>query len=183
MSGETWPAWATETVHVEPHDDRWLERAAVLRQEVATTLAGLISEVHHVGSTAVPGLPAKPIIDLMAGVDSLDVAADAADRLAPLDWHLVPPELDARPWRRFLIKVAADRRAAHLHLMQPESSRWREQLVFRDRLRADPGKAAEYAELKRRLAVERADNREAYTDGKEAFVRTVLREAGLDPGS
>jgi GrpB-like predicted nucleotidyltransferase (UPF0157 family) len=84
--------------------------------------------------------------------------------------------LDLRPWRRFLVKVAAGHRVAHLHLLDPGTPRWAGQLWFRDRLRACPGLAAEYAELKRRLAREFADDRDAYTKGKAAFVRRVLAE-------
>jgi GrpB-like predicted nucleotidyltransferase (UPF0157 family) len=76
------------------------------------------------------------------------------------------------------VKVAAGHRIAHLHLLEPGTTRWVEQLRFRDRLRAQPALAAEYAELKRRLAREHADDREAYSDGKAAFVRRVL--AGRD---
>src|SRR6266540_3821404 len=91
----------------------------------------LVDDVQHVGSTAVPGLPAKPIVDLMAGVGSLEDAPEIARVLAPHDWRFVPPELDARPWERFFVKVAADRRVAHLHLLDPASPRWAERLRFR----------------------------------------------------
>lgn len=158
-----WPAWATEpVVLVEPAEGRAL-RAAEERQLLVGLLGPwLVEGIHHVGSTAVPGLPAKPVIDLMAGVRSLDDAPDVARVLAPHGWQMVPPELDARPWRRFLVKVADDHRVAHLHLLDPASPRWAEQLRFRDRLRAHAGLAAEYAELKRRLAWEFAGDREAY---------------------
>lgn len=136
----------------------------------------LVDDVHHVGSTAVPGLPAKPIIDLMAGVRALDAAPDIALVLSPHAWHYVPPELDGRPWRRFLVKVAADRRVAHLHLLDPATPRWAEQLRFRDRLRQRPELAVEYAALKRRLAWELVGDRERYAEGKAAFVQRVLAD-------
>jgi len=173
------PAWATEPVLIVDHDQGWALQAAQERQRLLNLLGPwLVDDIHHVGSTAIPGLPAKPIIDLMAGVGSLDDAPAMAQVLAPHDWHLVPPELDARPWRRLLVKVAAGHRVAHLHLLDPGTPRWAEQLRFRDRLRARPVLAAEYAELKRRLAREHTDDREAYTEGKAAFVRRVLAEQG-----
>jgi GrpB-like predicted nucleotidyltransferase (UPF0157 family) len=172
-----WPAWATEAISLVEPDEDWAARAAEERQRLLELLGPwLVDDVHHVGSTAVPGLPAKPIIDLMAGVGSLDDTPEVARVLAPHGWHLVPPELDARPWRRFLVKVAAGHRAAHLHLMHPATPRWAEQLRFRDRLRARPDLAAEYADLKRRLARDLAYDREAYTQGKAAFVRRVLAD-------
>jgi GrpB-like predicted nucleotidyltransferase (UPF0157 family) len=106
----------------------------------------------------------------------MDDALEIAQVLAPHDWHFVPPELDAQPWRRFFVKVAADHRVAHLHLLDPAAPQWTEQLRFRDRLRVRPELAAEYAELKRRLAREFADDRGAYTEGKAPFVRRVLAE-------
>jgi GrpB-like predicted nucleotidyltransferase (UPF0157 family) len=172
-----WPAWATEPVVIVDYDQGWALQAAQERQRLLTLLRPwLADDIHHVGSTAIPGLPAKPIIDLMAGVGSLDDAPAMARVLAPHDWHLVPPELDARPWRRLLVKVVAGRRVAHLHLLNPGTTRWAEQLRFRDRLCARPALAAEYGELKRRLAQEHTDDREAYSGGKAAFVRRVLAE-------
>jgi GrpB-like predicted nucleotidyltransferase (UPF0157 family) len=172
-----WPAWATETVSLVEPIAGWAEQAAGERDQLLDLLAPwLVDDVHHVGSTAVPGLPAKPIIDLMAGVRSLDDAPGVAPVLEPHGWNYVAPELDARPWRRFFVKVAAGRRVAHLHLLEPTAPRWAEQLRFRDRLRVSPELAREYAELKRRLAEQFAGDREGYTEGKAAFVQRVLAD-------
>jgi len=164
-------------VRVVAPDPGWARHAVEERRLLLDLLAPwLVADVHHVGSTAVPGLPAKPVIDLMAGIRALDDTAAIAPRLAPHDWHLVPPELDARPWRRLLVKVADNRRAAHLHLLRPATRRWTEQLEFRDRLRASPGLVSEYGALERRLAGGLAGDREAYTRAKTAFVQRVLAE-------
>jgi GrpB-like predicted nucleotidyltransferase (UPF0157 family) len=169
--------WATEPVSLVEPDRGWTLQGAGERQRLLDLLGPwLVDDVHHVGSTAIPGLPAKPIIDLMAGVRALDAAPDIVLVLSPHAWHYVPPELDARPWRRFLVKVAADRRVAHLHLLDPATPRWAEQLRFRDRLRQRPELAAEYAGLKRRLAREFVGDRESYAEGKAAFVQRVLAE-------
>jgi len=89
--------------------------------------------------------------------------------------HLVPPELDARPWRRLVVQVVDHLRTAHLHLLTVDSERWTEQLAFRDALRRDPGLAQRYAALKQELAAEHAANRDAHTAGKAVFVSAVLR--------
>lgn len=130
--------------------------------------------MHHVGSTAVPGLAAKPVLDLMAGVATLTAGDPVAAALAPTGWHLVPPELDARPWRRLLVQVCHGRRAAHLHLLRPDDPRWSDQLRFRDLLRADAALADRYAALKRSAAAAHPDDREAYTAAKTAFVQDTL---------
>ncbi|SDT06590.1 GrpB domain, predicted nucleotidyltransferase, UPF0157 family [Brevibacterium sandarakinum] len=177
-----WPAWATEQVRVRPPDEGWQRRGAQLCRELDAVLAHwLITPTQHVGSTAVPGLAAKPIIDVQATVVDLGCADAIAQALFPAGWHLVPAELDARPWRRLLVQVADDHRAAHLHLLLASSPRWAEQLAFRDALRADPALVHHYAELKRALAIEQATDREAYTEGKSDFIRRVLDDqAGSD---
>lgn len=172
------PAWATEPILLVDHDPAWAQRARAFVAEVEALFAGrLISEVLHVGSTAVPGLRAKPIVDLQAGADDPDAAArDLEGTAASAGWLLVPPELDRRAWRRLFVRVDAHGRSrlAHLHLMPPGDDRWRAQLLFRDRLRADAGLRVEYVRIKDAAAVAHADDREAYTRAKDAFVRRVV---------
>jgi GrpB-like predicted nucleotidyltransferase (UPF0157 family) len=174
------PAWAAERVHLSGYDSRWPGRAAEYANELRPALAPwLLGAIEHVGSTAVPGLVGKPVIDLMAQVTDIDVVVDqAAGTLAELDWRHVPPEFDGRPWRRFFAKVSSNgqHRRAHLHLMAPGAVRWDQQLRFRDALRADAALRDRYAEVKSRLARAHADDRERYTDEKAIFVTGVLRE-------
>jgi GrpB-like predicted nucleotidyltransferase (UPF0157 family) len=172
------PAWAVEAVHLSGYDPRWPERAAGYADEVRPVLAPwLLGPIEHVGSTSVPGLVAKPVIDLMAQVADTDAAVGA---LAELDWRYVPPELDGQPWRRFFVKVSPDglHRLAHLHVMPAGAARWDQQLRFRDALRASPALRDEYAAVKSRLASTYADDRERYTDEKAAFVTRVMRDLG-----
>jgi len=170
------PVWATEPVVVTPSDPAWAARGERLRRDLEALLAPwLVSRVEHVGSTAVPGLPAKPIIDLQAAVTDLTVAPQVAEALAEAGWHLVPAELDARPWRRFLVLVVGGARAAHLHLMTPDQPRWHQQLRFRDALRADPVLVGAYGDLKQRLAAEHRADREGYSAAKATFIERALR--------
>lgn len=175
---EAVPAWAYETPQVHPHDSRLMRAAQTDCARLADLLAPwLVDGVSHVGSTAVPGLAAKPIIDLMASVsDPGAVVTQGGDRLAADGWCYVPPELDGRPWRRFYVKPddSGQRRYAHLHLIQAGHPRWAEQLAFRDVLRRDDQLARQYGELKRRLAAEHAGDREAYTAAKAEFVANTL---------
>ncbi|RKS77459.1 GrpB-like predicted nucleotidyltransferase (UPF0157 family) [Motilibacter peucedani] len=170
-----WPVWATEDVHVVPADPAWAQLGEALRTRLDVLLAPwLTAPVEHVGSTSVPGLDAKPVLDVQAQVRDLACAEELADVLAPEGWNYVPPELDERAWRRFYVLVRDDRRAAHLHVMTAGTPRWHEQVEFRDRLRADPDLRDAYATLKRHLAARHASDREAYTEGKAGFVRAVL---------
>jgi GrpB-like predicted nucleotidyltransferase (UPF0157 family) len=170
-----WPAWATEQVRLVPSDEEWLHRGERKRRLLDTALSSwLLAPVEHVGSTAVWGLPAKPILDLQAAVADVECAPLIAAALGATGWWYVPPELDRRPWRRFFVQVVDGRRAAHLHVMTLECPRWKEQLAFRDALRADPKLVERYAVLKRTLSAQHDDDREAYSAAKADFVRAVL---------
>jgi GrpB-like predicted nucleotidyltransferase (UPF0157 family) len=174
-SAEVPPAWATEPVDLVDADPTWPARGEQERDQLEILLAPwLTARIEHVGSTSVPGLPAKPIIDLQAPVTDLADSDLIAAALAPHDWHYVAPDLDQRPWRRFYVKVTEGRRSAHLHVMPLDSPRWHEQIAFRDALRADPGLTSDYAALKRVLAAKHTDNREAYSVAKRGFVLSVL---------
>lgn len=173
------PAWAYERPEVRPHDPRWTARAKAESEQLADLLAPwLVDGIEHIGSTAVPGLAAKPIIDLMASVTDLDtVVEQARERLADRGWAYVPPQLDNRPWRRFFVKPdeSRQRRQAHLHLIRAGHPRWADQIRFRDALRNDEDLAQQYEALKRQLAETSGHDREAYTEGKAAFVASVLK--------
>jgi GrpB-like predicted nucleotidyltransferase (UPF0157 family) len=172
------PQWAHERAEVRPHDPGLIARAETERAWLAGLLEPwLVDGVEHVGSTAVPGLAAKPVIDLMASVDDPDaVVAQAGERLAADGWCYVPPELDRRSWRRFFVKpdASGQRRIAHLHVIRAGNPRWSEQIAFRDALRDDDQLARRYGDLKRMLAAQHADDREAYTDAKAKFIADTL---------
>lgn len=177
-----WPAWATETVEVRLPDPAWQDNGERERGALQASLAAwLVLRVEHVGPTAVPGLAAKPILDLQAAVADLGAVPLIAEKLAPVGWHYVPPELDQRPWRRFFVKVSGEHRVAHLHVMAAGAVRWDEQLAFRDALRADPGLVDAYAALKRDLAARHATDRERYSCAKADFVRAVLKRNTATP--
>lgn len=176
-----WANWATEPVRVVAADNAWQQLGERECRRLDARLAQwLAAPVEHVGSTAVPGLPAKPILDLQAAVANLECAGAVATGLAADGWNYVPPTLDGRPWRRFLVKVEAGRRVAHLQLVAAGRARWHHQLVFRDALRADPELARRYAKLKETLASRHSHDRERYTAGKAEFIVAVLLRYGAD---
>jgi GrpB-like predicted nucleotidyltransferase (UPF0157 family) len=174
------PPWADERPEVHPQDPHLIEQAEIERARLAELLGPWLVDgvVEHVGSTSVPGLAAKPIIDLMAQVADLDAVVDQVGQILNADgWHYVPPDLDARPWRRFFVKPdpSGQLRYAHLHLIQAGHERWAQQLEFRDALRRDDELATTYANLKRRLIAEHPHDREAYTEAKAEFIIDALR--------
>jgi GrpB-like predicted nucleotidyltransferase (UPF0157 family) len=126
---------------VSAYDPRWVQLARAEYARLTELLAPwLVEGIEHIGSTAVPGLAARPIIDLMASVQDPDaVVRFGAAGLHADRWCFVPVELDRRGWRRFFVKpdVSGLRRTAHLHVVKAGHPRWREQLAFRNRLRND----------------------------------------------
>lgn len=165
---------------VVPHDPEWPRRfeaeSALLERVLAPWLEG---GIHHIGSTAIPGIAAKPIIDMMAGVRDLDEARGAFDPLGEQSYLYAPH----RPGiAHHFAKPSLERPTHGLHLTEPGSDLWRERLVFRDALRSDRALAAEYEALKLRLAHEHPEDGTAYTAGKRAFVVRVLASAGIQLG-
>ncbi|HEY6424331.1 MAG TPA: GrpB family protein [Pseudonocardiaceae bacterium] len=177
-NSQHWPIWATETVRLIESQPAWADLAEDFIGEVQDLLGHwLSSDVLHVGSTAIPGLPAKPVIDLQALSQDPDTAiAGAHDALTARSWYFVPRHLDQQPWRWFIVRAdpTGQHRLAHLHLMRPGQRRWHEQLAFRDRLRTKPALADEYTAVKTQAAADHPDNREAYTQAKAQFIRRVL---------
>lgn len=161
---------------VVPADPSWPEVFAAERVLIETALgAALVSGVHHVGSTSVPGMPAKPIIDMVAGVSDLSVAHGAAIALLQFGYHRHPHRVDAVAFT----KGVGQRHTHHLHLTVPGSELWRERLAFRDALRADYALVQEYGELKARLLRE-TGGRPYRAEGKREFVRRVLDGVGVE---
>lgn len=159
-------------VRLEEHHAGWARVFAEEAARLADALGDLAVRIQHVGSTAIPGLIAKPILDIVVALPSLD-AADAAERLLGAIGYEVIPE-DPVPDRLFLVKGTPDARQIHLSLCDLASACWRSHVLFRDELRAHPEQAAAYAALKRDLAARYPADRAAYTAGKAPFILGVL---------
>jgi GrpB-like predicted nucleotidyltransferase (UPF0157 family) len=170
-----------QPVHVVAYDPAWPVQFAEQRDRLSTVLAPwLAAAVEHIGSTAVAGLPAKPVVDVLAPVRSLDDAQAAVAALEADGW-LFWREDPCRHYRLWFLRPRPDARTHHLHVVEHNHSHATALLTFRDTLRADPDLRDDYADLKRRLAVEHRNNRNAYTNAKTDFVEQVLRNAGIQP--
>ena len=163
-----------EEIHLAPHDTGWPSMFEAERQRLETALPGAFTEVAHIGSTAVPGLVAKPIIDLLAGVRSME-EADALVEAVCAAGYITSHEFNATlADRRWFMRAAHGRRTHHLHVVVHGGAEWQARLAFRDALRRDPALAGRYAALKQQLAVEYRLGREAYTDAKAGFIEQAL---------
>ncbi len=164
----------SEEVHLEPHDPRWAAQFSEERDRLLRLLPGHFAAIEHIGSTAIPGLTAKPIIDILAGVGSMS-EADAL--LEPLcqDGYATSAEFNATlPERRWLMRHAHGRRTHHLHLVVLGGHEWIRPIRFRDALRSDAAVAARYERLKQELAEKYRHDREAYTHAKTAFINEAI---------
>ena len=163
-------------IEMVPADLRWPALFAAERDAIAAALAGwLTGPPEHIGSTAVPGLAAKPVIDIMAPVASLAASRGAIAAAATLQYAYAPYQAETMHW---FCKPGPQHRTHHLHLVPAGSPLWRDRLAFRDALRHDPALRAAYAALKQRLALAHRHDRDAYTAAKGPFVAQVLGRAG-----
>jgi GrpB-like predicted nucleotidyltransferase (UPF0157 family) len=157
--------------------DRFAEQAIVVGELLRPWLTG---PVEHIGSTAVPGLSAKPVIDMLAPVRSLHEAHTALPVLAEAGW-LYWPEDPCGHYRLWLLRPRPEARTHHLQVVEAEHPHAKALLAFRNALRADAELRHEYASLKQRLAEQHPDSRNAYTNAKWAFIQQVLQQAGIRP--
>ncbi len=164
-----------ESVALHASDPAW---TGVFEQERARLHAlepDTFVQIEHFGSTAVPGLLAKPVIDILAGVRTLAGVDDLVDRLCD-NGYTTSREFNATlADRRWLMRWKNGHRTHHLHVVVHSGAAWNDRLDFRDALRRDPELAGRYAQLKLALAAQHRDDREAYTEAKAAFVRAATR--------
>ena len=164
-----------EPIKLAPYDPTWRARFEEERAALEDAIGDwIVSGVHHVGSTAVPGMEAKPIIDILVGVRDLEASRACFDRLAAMDYVYAPYRADEMHW---FCKPSPLRRTHHLHLVPTGSPRYRNELAFRDYLRDHADTAQEYTALKKKLAESHQHDRERYTAGKADFIRAALDRA------
>jgi GrpB-like predicted nucleotidyltransferase (UPF0157 family) len=162
-----------DEIHVVEYDPRWpvlYEAEAALVREA---IGGMIRRMEHIGSTAVPGLDAKPIIDIQIGVESVDDALrEAVPRLEVLGYTFWADKSHQEHITLVRGLPPNGPRTHHVHIVSVDSHDW-ECVQFRDYLRAHPDEAARYAALKRDLAEKFRENREAYSAGKRNYILRI----------
>jgi GrpB-like predicted nucleotidyltransferase (UPF0157 family) len=164
-------------IRISEYDRAWPDSFARERAELEAAIGRwAVGGIHHVGSTAVPGLAAKPIVDILVGVEDLESSRACFEPLAQIEYLYAPYLSEQMHW---FCKPHPQRRTHHLHLAPVGGRRYADELAFRDRLRAEGGLAEEYADLKRDLAARFGDDRDAYTAAKTEFIRRALDEPQL----
>jgi GrpB-like predicted nucleotidyltransferase (UPF0157 family) len=172
-----------ERLQIAAYDPSWPGKFAAQRPVVERLLGPwLAGPVEHIGSTAVPGLPAKPVIDMLAPVHSLAAAQAAVPALAGDGW-LLWPEDPCRHYRLWFLRSAPEARTHHLQVIAHQDPHAAALLAFRDALRSDSGLCRDYAALKRQLVQRDPVNRNAYSNAKGDFISRALRRVGTEPPS
>lgn len=148
-----------------------------LYQREERAIRGIIGEhvldIQHVGSTAVPGVVAKPIIDIAVAVAEYEAARVCIEPMEQLGYEYRGPY--GIPGRHYFVR--GEPRTHHVHMLELDNIEWKRLILFRDALRNDAALVAEYSRLKGRLAEQFPNDRVAYTDGKAAFVNRVIDAA------
>ncbi|MBA4124973.1 MAG: GrpB family protein [Acidobacteria bacterium] len=163
------------TVKLEPHSEQWLQLFTDEAARIRETIGEVSASIEHIGSTSIRGIAAKPIVDIAVGVEKLE---DGERCLRPLENIGYEYRGEHGIAGRFYF-VKGEPRTHHLHLVEIDSDFWRSHLLFRDYLSENQAVAEEYENLKKELAKRHAENREAYTNGKAAFIENVLKIAGF----
>jgi GrpB-like predicted nucleotidyltransferase (UPF0157 family) len=163
-------------VEIVDYRDTWPAAFRAIADELARAWVGDAVTIEHIGSTAVPGLCAKPVIDVLLGVEALAAAEWHASRLSALGYRY-RPEYEAQiPDRRYFVRDATTQAPrVHLHAVLLGGRIWRDHLAFRDALRRDPALLDQYAVLKTTLAA--TPGKAEYTEAKGPFIRAVLASA------
>ncbi len=164
------------TVTLKQYDPRWAELFRIEKTEIIEHMGDSALAVEHVGSTAMPGMVAKPILDLMVAVDSIDDFDRFTPTLEKLDCQFMRDNRDEQEHVLY-IKGPEEKRTHYLKLTTIDSEFWKEHILFRDYLISHPVRAEQYKELKRHLLAKHKGARENYTKDKETFINETLELA------
>ncbi len=159
------------------YDPQWPILFEQEKKAICAVIGHFVKGIEHMGSTAVPGLPAKPLIDICIGLQNIDDAMQCIEPLKSLGYEYVSEYEKVLPNRRYFRKGQIGKRTHHLHMWQINSLGWKRHINFRNILRKDRQLAYDYFALKAKLAKKYVDNRPAYSDAKSEFIESVLRRA------
>ncbi|MCK4478120.1 GrpB family protein [Candidatus Bathyarchaeota archaeon] len=165
-------------VKIIDYDPQWPLLYEKERCLILDAIGHIVVRIEHIGSTAVPKLGAKPVIDIIVAVNHLSDAKKCIRPLESIGYEYVPEHEDLMPERRYFHKGKPPKEQHyHLHMVELTSDFWKRHLLFRDYLRTHPEVAQEYFKLKKRLATQYGSDREEYTEAKTSFIESVIAKA------
>lgn len=166
-----------------PYDPLWSDKFETEKQNLLRVAGDLLSHIEHIGSTAIPGIIAKPTIDILAAINSLNETQRLINEITSINYIYVPEYETELPERRYFYKNRAGEDAFHLHAVEMNSAFWNRHIAFRDYLRSHPDQADTYAKLKIQLAEKHHADRDAYSNGKSDFIHRIEMLAGVSTES
>ena len=170
---------AAPQVTVVRYQVAWPAHFRLAAEELTVAIQNLPVQLEHIGSTSVVGLCAKPVIDILLGVEDLAVLERRIPIIEALGYVYRPAYETQLPERRYFVRAPTSMPKVHLHALIAGSPLWRRHLAFRNALRADPDLAHQYAALKFELAAQHAHDKSAYTVAKAPFIQRVLARLPL----
>jgi GrpB-like predicted nucleotidyltransferase (UPF0157 family) len=163
-------------VEVVPHNPRWRDAFEAEAKRVAVALGGNVAAIHHIGSTAIPNIYAKPVVDLLVEVRDITEVDGQSSAMQSLGYEVMGEY--GIPGRRYFRKDTHEGIRTHnIHAFEAGSAEVERHLAFRDYMVAHPADAQRYSELKRRLAEEHPQSMDGYMDGKDGFIKEMDRRA------
>ena len=168
-----------QSVTLLEHQSAWPREFTEVAAEIAVLFSSNPVSVEHIGSTSVPGLCAKPVLDIMLGTSDLSIVSARSAGLLELGYRYRPEYEVEIPERRYFVRAEGPGLRVHLHALVEGGAQWRNHLTFRDALRNDAELMQEYAALKRQLALRHSVDKAAYTLAKAPFIRRVLADARM----
>jgi len=164
------------TVKLLPHNPKWTEAFEKEKEVLSKALNGLVVDIQHIGSTSIPGIPAKPIIDISIGIKTMKNSKDFIKIFEDIGYEY-RPDFGGPTIQLLFVKGPEEKRTHYIHLMKYNGSIWINDLAFRDYLRKNKDRAEQYANLKKKLAANFANDRTKYTASKANFILETVRIA------
>ncbi|XKT74545.1 MAG: GrpB family protein [Patescibacteria group bacterium UBA2163] len=165
------------TVQLSEYHPDWVDAFCLEKEHIEKLLGDAVLGVEHIGSTAIPGIKAKPILDFMVGIRSFDEWEHYTELLAQLGYEF-RRDLREEQLHILFVKGPEENRTHYLKLAEIHSDFWTQQIIFRDFLIENPEYKRRYQALKERLLIEYQGERGPYSEGKKIFIKEALKRAG-----
>ena len=162
------------TLHLSPFDPEWKDHFLEERERISDAIGEHILSIEHIGSTSIPGLSAKPVIDIGIGLKNFEAGFACVKQMESLE-YLYKGENGIKD--RHYFRTDADIVKFHVHMFSQGHPKLLDHLLFRDYLRAHPEEKQKYQQLKEELSQKYADQRSLYTPGKADFIQGILEKA------
>ena len=162
-------------LRVSPYREEWKKLFEIEKRDIEKAIGDYIKDIQHVGSTSIPGMSAKPILDIAIAVKNFEEARICIEPLCKMEYSFKGE--NGIPRRHYFLK--GEPCTHHIHMLEKDSEEWEKLILFRDYLRSDQNTAEEYKKLKRDLSKRLQGDRKAYQAAKSDFVAAVIRKSRL----